>query len=38
MALNVYFLLLQVLVGESLLKKSDPGKAIEGLFGKNISK
>lgn len=27
-----------VLVGESLLKKSDPGKAIEGLFGKDISK
>jgi len=27
-----------VLVGESLIKKSDPGKAIEGLFGKDISK
>lgn len=27
-----------VLVGESLIKKSDPGKAIAGLFGKDISK
>lgn len=27
-----------VLVGESLIKKTDPGKAIAGLFGKDISK
>ncbi|XP_058112707.1 indole-3-glycerol phosphate synthase, chloroplastic-like [Magnolia sinica] len=26
-----------VLVGESLVKQSDPGKGIEGLFGKDIS-
>ncbi|XP_042405537.1 indole-3-glycerol phosphate synthase, chloroplastic-like [Zingiber officinale] len=27
-----------VLVGESLIKQADPGKAIAGLFGKDISK
>ncbi|WOK95235.1 indole-3-glycerol phosphate synthase, chloroplastic-like isoform X1 [Canna indica] len=27
-----------VLVGESLIKQADPGKAISGLFGKDISK
>nr|XP_009390591.1 PREDICTED: indole-3-glycerol phosphate synthase, chloroplastic isoform X2 [Musa acuminata subsp. malaccensis] len=27
-----------VLVGESLIKQDDPGKAISGLFGKDISK
>lgn len=26
-----------VLVGESLIKQEDPGKAIAGLFGKDIS-
>lgn len=28
---------LQVLVGESLVKRSDPGKGISELFGKNVS-
>ncbi|KAM3367960.1 hypothetical protein ACQJBY_016484 [Aegilops geniculata] len=26
-----------ILVGESLIKQEDPGKAIAGLFGKDIS-
>jgi hypothetical protein len=29
--------LMKVLVGESLIKQEDPGKAIAGLFGKDIS-
>lgn len=28
---------LQVLVGESIVKQDDPGKGITGLFGKDIS-
>ena len=31
------FVPLQVLVGESIVKQSDPGKGIAGLFGKDIS-
>lgn len=27
----------QVLVGESIVKQSDPGKGISNLFGKDIS-
>lgn len=29
--------LLQVLVGESIVKQDNPGKGITGLFGKDIS-
>lgn len=30
-------LILQVLVGESIVKQNDPEKGIAGLFGRNIS-
>lgn len=35
MGIIVYFW--QVLVGESIVKQTDPGKGIGGLFGKDIS-